>query len=114
MDIKSAVSGGVLAVMVSAAAFFGVDSTSDGPNPSTVDPHGSVVAPSPSELSCPKGWTEVMRTVTHVDGGRDVGFISCDVPGMYSVTMVLGGEKVLRDWQGNEIGEPQKSVILGE
>ena len=67
-----------------------------------------VAVPSPSELSCPLGWLEAQRSVVHVDGGGSVGFIACDLPGKYSLTRVMGGGDVLRDWQGREVTDPNE------
>ena len=68
---------------------------------------GSVVitAPSPEELSCYDGWTEVLRGVTHLDGveAKDVGYVACDrYP--YSLTRILGGGDQLTKAWGENVG----------
>ena len=65
----------------------------------------TISAPSPAELSCPEGWQEVQRGVTHLDGigPADIGYVACDrFP--YSLTRVLGGADQLTKAWGENVG----------
>ena len=110
---NNTLAGFVGGLALAIAGFVGFSLTDDGGNPNVtvIITPTPIVAPSPSELACRAGWTEIQRSVTHTDGAAngpvDIGYISCDRDG-YTYTQTLGGSPVYRDLKtGNEVTEAE-------